>query len=125
MKFTSFLLAFTLPALSLPAAAQTASTPSGQAWPARTVRIIVPFAPGGGTDTVSRFLAAKFPEQIGGTWVVENRSSSGGLLGADLVAKAAPDGYTLLVTSPEFAINPSMRAKMPYDTFREIGRAHV
>jgi tripartite-type tricarboxylate transporter receptor subunit TctC len=120
MKTSVWFPAITLSALSLSAAAQSPSTSSGQAWPTRTVRIIVPFAPGGGTDTVSRFLAAKFPEQMGGTWVVENRSSSGGLLGADLVSKAAPDGYTLLVTSPEFAINPSMRAKMPYDTFRDF-----
>jgi tripartite-type tricarboxylate transporter receptor subunit TctC len=91
-----------------------------QTWPARTVRIISPFAPGGGNDAVARFLAAKFPEQIGGTFVVENRAGSGGLIGADLVAKSAPDGYTLLITSPEFAINPSMRSKMPYDTFKDF-----
>ncbi len=120
MKTSAWLLAISLTALPLSAAAQSATTSSAQAWPTRTVRIIVPFAPGGGTDTVGRFLAAKFPEQMGGTWVVENRSSAGGLIGADLVSKAAPDGYTLLVTSPEVAINPSMRAKMPYDTFKDF-----
>lgn len=114
------LLMLTLLAAVGSATAQTASTGAGPSWPTRTVRLIAPFAPGGGTDTVSRFLAAKLPEQIGGTWVVENRPSAGGLLGAELVAKAASDGYTLLVTSPEFAINPSMRAKMPYDTFRDF-----
>jgi tripartite-type tricarboxylate transporter receptor subunit TctC len=99
----------------------TAATPvAAQNWPARTVRIISPFAPGGGNDTVARFLAAKFPEQMGGTYVVENRAGSGGLIGADLVAKSTPDGYTLLITSPEFAINPSMRSKMPYDTFKDF-----
>ena len=91
-----------------------------QNYPARTVRIISPFAPGGGNDTVARFLAAKFPDQIGGTYVVENRAGSGGLIGADLVAKSPPDGHTLLITSPEFAINPSMRSKMPYDTFKDF-----
>ncbi len=91
-----------------------------QSWPARTVRIISPFAPGGGNDMVARLLAAKFAEQIGGTYVVENRGGSGGLIGADIVAKAAPDGHTLLITSPEFAINPSMRSKMPYDTFKDF-----
>src|SRR5690242_4656967 len=95
--------------VAAPAAAQT--------WPARTVRIISPFAPGGGNDTVGRFLAAKFTEQIGGTFVVENRAGSGGLIGTDLVAKSPPDGHTLLISSPEFSINPSMRSKMPYDTF--------
>ncbi len=91
-----------------------------QSWPARTVRIISPFAPGGGNDAVGRLLAAKFTEQIGGTYVVENRGGSGGLIGADIVAKSAPDGHTLLITSPEFAINPSMRSKMPYDTFKDF-----
>lgn len=97
---------------ALPALAQT--------YPSRPVRIISPFAPGGGNDTVARFLAAKFPEQMGGTYVVENRAGSGGLIGADLVAKSPPDGHTLLITSPEFAINPSMRSKMPYDTFKDF-----
>jgi tripartite-type tricarboxylate transporter receptor subunit TctC len=91
-----------------------------QAWPTRTVRIISPFAPGGGSDTVARFLAAKLPEQMGSAFVVENRAGSGGLIGADVVAKAAPDGYTLLISSPEFAIHPSMRTKMPYDTFKDF-----
>ena len=116
MKFASstsrmFVVVVTF-AFMAPAAAQN--------WPARTVRIISPFAPGGGNDTVARFLAAKFPEQIGGTYVVENRAGSGGLIGADLVAKSPPDGYTLLITSPEFSINPSMRSKMPYDTFKDF-----
>lgn len=97
---------------ALPALAQT--------YPSRPVRIISPFAPGGGNDTLARFLAAKFPEQMGGTYVVENRAGSAGLIGAELAAKAAPDGHTLLVTSPEFAINPSLRAKMPYDTFKDF-----
>lgn len=101
-----------LSALPLAAAAQS--------WPTRTVRIISPFPPGGGNDTVARFLAAKFPDQIGGNYVVENRAGSGGLIGTDLVAKSAPDGHTLLITSPEFAINPNMRSKMPYDTFKDF-----
>lgn len=102
------------------APALLASPVSAQTWPSRTVRIISPFAPGGGNDTVARFLAAKMPETTGGTFVVENRAGSGGLIGADLVAKSPPDGYTLLISSPEFSINPSMRTKMPYDTFRDF-----
>jgi tripartite-type tricarboxylate transporter receptor subunit TctC len=108
-----WLLAATAPFISsAPAVAQT--------WPARTVRIISPFPPGGGNDAVARFLAAKFPEQIGGAFVVENRGGSGGLQGTDLVAKSPPDGHTLLISSPEFSINPSMRSKMPYDTFKDF-----
>ena len=105
---------------ALPATAQTPATSPGQSWPTRAVRIISPFPPGGGNDMVARFLAAKFPEQLGGNYVVENRAGSGGLIGTDLVAKSAPDGHTLLISSPEFAINPNMRAKMPYDTFKDF-----
>lgn len=112
---------FALPSAGLVCAlALLAPSVSAQTWPARTVRIVSPFPPGGGNDTVARFLATKLPEHIGGTFVVENRAGSGGLIGADLVAKSAPDGHTLLVTSPEFAINPSMRSKMPYDTFKDF-----
>jgi tripartite-type tricarboxylate transporter receptor subunit TctC len=98
--------------LAAPAAAQT--------WPARPVRIIVPFAPGGGVDTVTRFMAQKLTEQTGGSFIVENRPGGGGILGAELVAKAPPDGHTLFTSAPEFSVNPSLRAKMPYDTFRDF-----
>jgi len=121
-------------ALAAPAAAQTPSSfdkgsggaesgvsaSKGQAWPARAVRIIVPFAPGGGVDTVTRFLAQKLTEQLGGSFVVENRPGGAGVLGADLVARAAPDGYTLLTSAPEFSINPSVRSKLPYDPFKDF-----
>jgi tripartite-type tricarboxylate transporter receptor subunit TctC len=98
--------------LSAPAVAQT--------WPARPVRIIVPFAPSGGVDIVTRLLAQKLTEQTGGSFVVENRAGGGGILGAELVAKAAPDGYTLLTSAPEFSINPSVRSKLPYDPLKDF-----
>lgn len=101
-----------LAAPTAPAAAQT--------WPARPVRMIVPFAPGGGVDIVTRYLAQKFTEQIGGTYVVENRPGGGGILGAELAAKAPPDGYTLFTSAPEFSINPSLRPKLPYDPFKDF-----
>lgn len=91
-----------------------------QAWPARPVRIIVPFAPGGGVDTVTRFLAQKLGEQTGGSFIVENRAGGGGLVGADLVAKAAPDGHTLLTSAPEFSINPGVKSRMPYDALKDF-----
>jgi tripartite-type tricarboxylate transporter receptor subunit TctC len=91
-----------------------------QTWPAKPVRIIVPFAPGGGVDTVSRFLAQKLTEQVGGTFLVENRAGAGGVLGAEIAAKAAPDGHTLFISAPEFSINPSVRSKLPYDPFRDF-----
>ena len=91
-----------------------------QTWPARPVRIIVPYTPGGGIDTVARILAQRLTERIGAPFVVENRPGAAGVLGAELVARAAPDGYTLLASSTEFAINPSVRAKLPYDPLRDF-----
>ena len=102
-------------ALALPAAAQT--------WPARPVRMIIPYTPGGGVDTVVRTLAQKLTEQTGSSFVVENRPGAAGVIGAELVAKAAPDGHTVLASSTEFAINPAVRAKLPYDPLKDF--AHV
>jgi tripartite-type tricarboxylate transporter receptor subunit TctC len=114
MMVASCIWAFAAAGVSFCADAQA------QNWPARPVRIVVPFAPGGGVDTVSRFLAQKLTEQLGGSFVVENRAGAGGLLGAELVAKAAPDGYTLLTSAPEFSINPGGKSKMPYDALKDF-----
>lgn len=97
---------------------------TAQGWPAaRPVRIVIPYAPGGGIDIVARTLAQKLGEQTGGTFVVENRPGGAGVLGAELVARAAPDGHTLFASSTEFAINPAMRAKLPYDPLKDF--AHI
>lgn len=96
------------------------ATACAQTWPTKSVRIVVPFAPGGGVDTVSRFLAQKLTEQLATSFIVENRAGGGGLLGAELVAKSSPDGYTLLTSAPEFSINPSVKAKMPFDALRDF-----
>jgi len=93
---------------------------TAQTWPARPVRVIVPFPPGGGLDGVVRILTPKLTEQLGTTFVVENRPGGSGALGAQLAAKAAPDGYTLFTSAPEFSINPSVRLKLPYDTFKDF-----
>ncbi|HYC46832.1 MAG TPA: tripartite tricarboxylate transporter substrate binding protein [Burkholderiales bacterium] len=106
------LLAVAVAMIAAPVAAQT--------WPAKPVRIIVPFAPGGGVDTVTRLLAQKLTEQVGGTFVVDNRAGAAGMVGAELAAKAPPDGHTLFTSAPEFSINPSVRSKMPYDPFRDF-----
>jgi|RhiMethySRZTD1v2_1073278.scaffolds.fasta_scaffold145652_3 tripartite-type tricarboxylate transporter receptor subunit TctC len=99
-------------AVAAPLAAQT--------WPARPVRIVVPYTPGGGIDTVARVLAPKLAEQLGGSFVVENRPGAAGVVGAEIVARAAPDGYTLLASATEFAINPAAGRKLPYDPFRDF-----
>lgn len=106
--------------LLLAAACVVSTGASAQNWPARPVRIIVPFAPGGGVDTVTRFLAQKLSEQTGGSFVVDNRPGSAAVIGTELAARAQPDGYTLLTTAPEFSINPSMRSRLPYDSLKDF-----
>src|SRR5688500_15302540 len=107
-----------LPFLAL--ASNLAAPAFAQTWPSKPVRIIVPFAPGGGVDTVTRFLAQKLTEQTGSTFVAENRPGAAGVLASELVARAAPDGYTLLTSAPEFSINPSARTKLSYDPLRDF-----
>jgi tripartite-type tricarboxylate transporter receptor subunit TctC len=91
-----------------------------QDYPAKPVRIIVPFAPGGGTDLTARLTAQKLSERFGQQFIVENRSGAGGVIGSDLVAKAKPDGYTLVVVSGSHTINPSLYKQLPYDTLRDF-----
>jgi tripartite-type tricarboxylate transporter receptor subunit TctC len=107
-------------ALSVAAASLFVAPAQAQSWPARPVRIIVPYTPGGGIDAVARVLAQKLGEQTGGAFVVENRPGAGGVLGAEIVARAAPDAYTLLASSTEFAINPGVRPKLPYDALKDF-----
>src|SRR6185503_14978189 len=87
-----------------------------QAWPARPVTLIVPFAPGGGTDITARTIAARLTQKWGQSVLVENRGGAGGILGAELAAKAKPDGYTLLVANVGItSINPALYSKLPYN----------
>jgi tripartite-type tricarboxylate transporter receptor subunit TctC len=84
------------------------------------VRIVVPFAPGGGTDVIARFLASGLTESLKRQIVVENRGGANGIIGTEVVARAAPDGYTLLFVSSPHSVNPSMYSKLPYDTQRDF-----
>jgi tripartite-type tricarboxylate transporter receptor subunit TctC len=92
----------------------------GQSFPDKNVRIIVPFAAGGAPDVVGRVIAQALTEQTGKSFVVENRPGADGVLGAQTVAESPPDGYTLLVTSSSFAINPSFHKKLPFDVLRDF-----
>jgi tripartite-type tricarboxylate transporter receptor subunit TctC len=80
----------------------------------------VPYAPGGGTDTTGRILAQKLTDKLGQSVIVDNRPGAAGIIGSDIVAKAAPDGYTLLVVAGAHAINPSLYRKLPYDTVKDF-----
>ncbi len=89
-------------------------------FPTKTVKLIVPFAPGGGTDVVARLLAQRLSENLGKQFVIENRSGAGGTIGTDAVAKAAPDGYTLLFAPSSHVVNPGIYPKLPYDTEKDF-----
>jgi tripartite-type tricarboxylate transporter receptor subunit TctC len=89
-------------------------------YPDKAIRMIVPFAPGGSNDIMGRLVAGKLTESMGQQVVVDNRPGASGIIGTDLAAKAAPDGYTLLVMSLTFAVNPSIRSKLPYDTEKDL-----
>ncbi len=101
--------------------ALAATLPQAQTYPAKTVRIIVGLAPGGTTDVFTRTLAQRLTEAWGQTVIVENRPGASGMIGAEAVAKSAPDGYTLLV-SPQtsLAVAPALYGKAPYDTIRDF-----
>ena len=106
-------------ALMASAGAFLTSPSHAQNYPAKTIRMIVPIAPGGGTDTMARLISQRLSEQLGVTIIVDNRAGAGTVIGTELVAKAPPDGYTLMTVAPEFVINPSLR-KLPYDSIRDF-----
>jgi len=91
-----------------------------QAYPAKAIRVIVPSSPGGGTDILARVIAARLTEAWGQQVVVENRAGAGQMIGIELAAKAAPDGYSLLMAASTLAINPVMYKKVPYDALRDF-----
>jgi tripartite-type tricarboxylate transporter receptor subunit TctC len=110
----ALLLALAALPLARPALAQGA-------WPARPVRVVVPFAPGGATDILGRLTATELGNALGQPFVVENRAGAGGNIGSDLVAKSPPDGYTLLFgAAGNIGINPTLFSNMPYDPARDL-----
>jgi tripartite-type tricarboxylate transporter receptor subunit TctC len=97
-----------------------AATAAAQSYPTRPIRLVVPFPPGGGTDIVARVLGQKLHQSLGQPVVIDNRGGAGGTLGTGLAAKAASDGYTLVLVPTSHVINPSIYAKLPYDTEKDF-----
>ncbi len=112
LKMKSLLLA--------PLFALSVSAALGQAYPNKPVRIIVPFAPGGFTDVVARILGQKLSAAMGQQFVIENKAGAGSTIGSDFVAKAAPDGYTLLMVSSTHVISPWIYKSLPYDPIKSF-----
>ena len=113
MRFISRLAGLYFVTLCIPAA-------FAQDYPTKPIRIIVAYTPGGGTDLMGRIVGKKLGEVWGQQVVVENRPGAGGNIGTDAVAKAAPDGYTLLMAPSTHAIVPSLYAKLPFDTLKDF-----
>src|SRR5262249_38492165 len=102
-------------AIMLPAIARAV-----ESYPTRPIRLIVPYPPGGGTDIVGRIVGEKLQTTLGQPIVIDNRGGAGGVIGTETAAKAAPDGHTLLLVPTSHVINPSIYAKLPYDTAKDF-----
>jgi len=89
-------------------------------YPERPVRLVVPFAPGGTNDVIARMAGERLAQRLGQPFVVDNRAGANSVVGSEIVARAAPDGHTLLIVAAGFAINPSLRRTLPYDTLRDF-----
>lgn len=109
MRTVLSVLAFAIPLLA-----------QGQSYPDRPVRLVVPFPPGGSVDVVARALTPKLSERMGQQVVIENRSGASGIIGTELVARARPDGYTLLINTIPFVTNSLLYGKVPYDPFADF-----
>jgi tripartite-type tricarboxylate transporter receptor subunit TctC len=94
--------------------------PARAAWPERIIKIVVPFAPGGGTDVIARALAQEMARDLGAGIIIENKPGAGTIIGTQSVATSEPDGYTLLMGTFANAVNPSLNAKLPYDAHKDF-----
>ena len=105
----AFLLAFAAPGVTF-----------AQDYPAKPIRVIVPFPPGGGTDIIARLVTQKITERLNVNFLIDNRPGAGGSLGSEIVARSVPDGYTIGIVSSSHAINPSLYKKLAYDAARDF-----
>src|SRR5262245_41587357 len=98
----------------------TGHVPARAEWPEKPIRLILPFPAGGAVDIVARVVAAKLADDLGKPIVIENKAGAGGVIATDATAKAAPDGYTLLLTTPNHTINAALQPSLPYDTIKDL-----
>ena len=118
----SKILSLSLTALTL-VMAQTC--PSFSEYPERPIRVLVPFPAGGAVDIVARVITTKMAAELGRNFVIENKSGAGGIVATDGVAKSTPDGYTLLVATPNLTINAALQQSLPYDTEKDLAPISV
>jgi tripartite-type tricarboxylate transporter receptor subunit TctC len=91
---------------------------NAQNWPSKSIRLVIPFAPGGGTDILARVIAPRLSEILGQTIVVDNKPGASSIIGSQIVAQAPADGYTLMMVDSSLLVNPGLRANLPYDTLK-------
>lgn len=97
-----------------------ATLAQAQTWPARSLRLVIPFAPGGGTDILARVIAPKLSDVLGQQVVVENKPGASSIIGSQIVVQAAPDGYTLMMVDSSIYVNPGLRTELPYNTLKDF-----
>lgn len=107
-------------ALAAAGASLVQAAAPGAAYPTRPIRLVVPFAPGGTNDTVGRIVSEKLSARLGQPIVADNRAGANSIVGSEIVAQASPDGYTMVIVAAGFAVNPSLRKKLPYDSLRDF-----
>lgn len=107
-------------ALAAAGASLVQAAAPGAAYPTRPIRLVVPFAPGGTNDTVGRIVSEKLSARLGQPIVADNRAGANSVVGSEIVAQASPDGYTMVIVAAGFAVNPSLRKKLPYDSLRDF-----
>ena len=112
--------AFQLTLLALAGIVGAPLTVMAQAYPAKTVRVVIPWPPGGSNDIVGRLVMQKMSENLGQQFIIDNRGGAAGVIGADAVAKSPPDGYTIMVHSTTHVSNPHLYKKLPYDTMKDF-----
>lgn len=93
---------------------------SAQSWPAKPIRLVVPFAPGGNTDIIARFIAPKMTQELGQNVLIDNRGGAGSTIGTNMAAKSPPDGYTIVMVSTAHVINPAVIKSLPYDSINDF-----